>query len=203
MFKRLLKLLQRITPNAPLPDGLVPLLLQWLSDDIGYVQEATLEWQGEKPRYAYFVVKGCLKVNAWNEDGDMYMLRIYRPDTIAAFKEFLTQEASDYEIRVCRNSVVRRISIEGMREIYRLLPGMEKFAFDTALNYNQSKEKLHRDLLAIEQTDDRVLRFYKLFSMLYPAKGSRIRDADIASFLHISRDQLKKARTRLKREGLL
>jgi len=200
VFKSLLKLLQSIRPGVPLPDGLPPLLWSLLSNDITFREETVLEEKDRKPKHAYYVIKGYVKVYAWGLNGYRYLFRIYRPGTIVALMDFIDQNTSEYELVACRKSTVRKISIRGMEQIYATIPGMKEFAYNTALSYNQYKEKLYRDLQALEDVDDRVLAFYRFFPGMLPAQHAVIRSVELAGFLGLSDKRLVMARRALKEE---
>ncbi|WP_276090458.1 cyclic nucleotide-binding domain-containing protein [Pedobacter sp. JY14-1] len=200
VFEALLALLQSIRPEASLPEELAPLLWQVLSKNVEISTDHVLEEKDRRPRHAYYVVKGYVWIYAWGLNGYRYLFRIYRPGTIVALMDFINQEESQYEIVTGKGTTVRKIAVQDMERIYSEIPGMKEFAYYTALRYNQYKEKLHRDLLALEDLDERVLTFYRYFPGMLPANQAPIRSRDLADFLGISVRQLADARSRMKEQ---
>ncbi|MES2455408.1 MAG: Crp/Fnr family transcriptional regulator [Bacteroidota bacterium] len=201
VFKRLMKLLRSLA-RKPLPPELDEVLWNEMMVLPYFYKEDILEDEGQIPGHAYYVVSGYVMVYAWCSNGYRYLFRIYRENTIVAFKDFMNQDKSRYQIVACRNTRVWSVSNEVMTEIYKNMDGMREMALNTVLEYSDSKEKLRNDLLALD-TDDRVLAFYKTFEGLLPARTGPIRDMDIADFLVLTIDELREARKRLKKRGLL
>ncbi|HMI02593.1 MAG TPA: Crp/Fnr family transcriptional regulator [Pedobacter sp.] len=201
-FNRLMALLRSIDPKNPLPEELEPYLLLWMIDEPYCKKERSLEYQGEVPKNAYYVVHGLVKVYAWCPNGYRYLYRIYRENTIVALKCFMDQEVSAFEIVACKNTLVRSISHAHMQKIYKHMEGMREMALKTAFMYSEAQEKLRTDLLALD-VEARLLKFYSLFKGLLPARTGPIRDEDVAGYLILTKIQLKKVRMRLKKLGLI
>lgn len=201
-FKRLMALLRSIDPKNPLHPELETYLLQWMIAEPYCKKERPLEFQGEIPKNAYYVVHGLVKVYAWCPNGYRYLYRIYRENTIVALKCFMDQEVSAFEIVGCKDTLVRSISHEHMQKIYDKMQGMEEMALKTALKYSEAKEKLRNDLLALD-VDTRVLEFYSMFKRLLPARTGPVRDEDVGDYLMMTKELLKRTRIKLRKSGLL
>jgi hypothetical protein len=114
----------------------------------------------------------------------------------------MDQEVSDFEIVACKDTLVWSISHVHMQTIYESMDGMREMALKTAFKYSEALEKLRTDLLALD-VETRILEFYRLFKGLLRARTGPIRDEDSAGFLMMNGELLKRARTRLRRKGLL
>ena len=191
-----------IDPAIPLPEDLEERLWRVMRVEVYCHRERSLVMEGDVPGKAFYVVHGLVKVYAWCADGYRYLYRIYRENTIVALKCFMDQTVSAYDIVACKNSLLWSISNEQMQKIYNDMEGMKEMALKTAFSYSEAKEKLRTDLLVLPM-DVRLLKFYKLFKGLYPARTSPVKDEEIAAYLLLSIDVLRKARRRLKNEGLL
>jgi len=201
-FKRLMALLCSIDPKNPLPLELETYLLLWMIAEPYCRKQRSLEYEGEVPKNAYYVVHGLVKVYAWCPNGYRYLYRIYREHTIVALKCFMDQEVSAFEIVACKDTLVWSISHVHMQTIYERMDGMREMALKTAFKYSEALEKLRTDLLALD-VEARILEFYRLFKGLLPARTGPIRDEDSAGFLMMNGEILKRARTRLRKKGLL
>lgn len=201
-FKRLMALLCSIDPKNPLPEELESYLLLWMIAEPYCKRERSLEYQGEVPKNAYYVVHGLVKVYAWCPKGYRYLYRIYRENTIVALKCFMDQEVSAFEIVACKNTLVWSISQVHMQKIYKGMDGMREMALKTAFMYSEAKEKLRTDLLALD-VEGRLLEFYRLFKGLLPARTGPIRDEDVAGYLILTKELLKRTRMKLRKSGHL
>jgi CRP-like cAMP-binding protein len=201
-LKRLMALLRSIDPKTPLPEELEERLWQVMIVEKIWKKERSLVVEGDIPDKAFYVVNGMVKVYAWHPEGYRYLYRIYRENTIVALKCFMDQTPADYDIVACKGVLLWSISNEEMNKIYADMDGMKEMALNTAFSYSEAKEKLRTDLLILS-VEERVLKFYQLFKGLLPARTSLIWDRDIADFLLLTIDVLRKTRGKLKKAHLL
>ena len=201
-FARLMALLKSIDPAVPLPAELEDYLWENMIVEEFCTKPRVLETEGKVPGQAYYVVRGFVIVYGFDEKQDRYVMRIYRENTIVALNCFMKQTVSVYTIVACKDTLVWSITIGHMKQIYEDMPGMEKMALKTALEYSAAKEDARARLLALD-IEDRVLQFYKRYKGLLPSRKSPIRDACIACFLNMSLAVLRKTRRKLNDKGLL
>ncbi|WP_316791493.1 Crp/Fnr family transcriptional regulator [Pedobacter frigoris] len=201
-FGKLMNVLHGINPDMPLPGPLEPYLWENMGPGPFCKVGRTLEYEGEVPKNAYYVVSGFVIVYGYNSKADRYVMRIYGENTIVAMDCFMRQQVSKYTIVGCKDTLVWSISNTHMQQIYKDLEGMKDVAWQTASKYSDHMEEMKNRLLS-KTMEERVLKFYKYFDRLLPATKSPVRDVDIADYLQMSVASLKQLRRVLKDQGLL
>ncbi|WP_169304300.1 Crp/Fnr family transcriptional regulator [Pedobacter frigoris] len=196
-----MNLLRNIYPDVPLPEGFEEFLWNNMTVEPLYSKVRTLEFEGQKPKKAYFVVSGLVTVHGY-VSGLPFTESIYREHTIVAMNAFMKQEDAVHTITATKDTLVWSISHAAMEEIYRRWPPLKSMALQTALNYLEMKRKRRNSFLAMP-VEERVQEFYKAFKGLLPARTSLIADVDIASYLLVSIDVLRRIRRKLRKKGLL
>jgi CRP-like cAMP-binding protein len=185
-FERLKKLLTKVNPAITLPATFFDYLWKEM-DEITPDPDVPLVRQGDIPKFAYFIIRGFLSVYYVDEEGDKYMKRFYKEDQITAFLSFLEQQPSPYTIVPGKDTLLSRISIAKMEEIYKGWTGMKEFAQLTVMQYEEKKEGI-KDRLMQKKGEQRVLAFYLLYPGLLHSKV--FVDSDIASYLRLTRETL-------------
>ncbi|TKC07676.1 Crp/Fnr family transcriptional regulator [Pedobacter frigoris] len=201
-FEKLMNVLHGINPDMPLPGPLEPYLWENMEPGPFCKQGRSLEHEGAVPKNAYYVVSGFVIVYGFNSKAERYVMRIYGENTIVAMDCFMRQQVSKYTIVGCKDTLVWSISNTHMQQIYKDLEGMKDVAWQTASKYSDHMEEMRSRLLS-KPSEERVLKFYSYFKGLLPATKSPVRDVDIADYLQMSVDWLKKTRRLLKEKGLL
>ncbi|TKC07125.1 Crp/Fnr family transcriptional regulator [Pedobacter frigoris] len=190
-FERLMRLLRSIKPEQPLPVLLEPYLLKNM-DEYSPASGEVLVKQGEKPKFAYFIIRGYIYVYLHDENGGKHVKRFYRENRIVAFLSFLELTNSPYTIVAGHDTLVSKIGIEEMTVIYDTWKGMKEFAQLVVMQYDEVKEGQHLKLLNMA-ADDRVREFYNLYPCMWPPLKARM-DDEIAEYLQISARTLRRIR---------
>lgn len=201
-FEELLTGLQNINPAIPLPLVLRPKLWNGMLVVPEHKEIRVLEQEGEKPKNAYYVVRGYVIVCGYDESTDEYIWRIYQPGTIVALNCFMHRKRSIYTIKTGKKALVWSVGADVMKEIYQEMDGMREFALQTAAAYDERMERGRNILLTLD-IDDRVRKFYKYYPGLLPSRTSLLPDGVVASFLAITKPQLRRTRSKLISAGLL
>ena len=199
-FEKLMTLLRNIYPDVPLPEGFEEFLWDRMKVEPFYRENKILEFQGEKPKNAYYVASGLVTVHGYL-DGVPFTESIYRENTIVALNAFMKQKDADHTITATKGTLVWSISHTTMKEIYRKWPPLKAFALQTALNYLEMKKERRNSFLVMPD-EERVLEFYIAFKGLLPPRNSPMEDKEIASYLLLSIDVLRRVRRKLKKAGL-
>ncbi|WP_316794276.1 Crp/Fnr family transcriptional regulator [Pedobacter frigoris] len=194
-FEKLMTLLRNIYPDVPLPEGFEEFLWIRMTVEPLYKKDKILEFQGEKPKNAYYVVSGLVTVHGYL-DAVPFTESIYRENTIVALNAFMKREDAAHTITATKGTLVWSISHTAMEEIYKEWPPLKALALQTALNYLEMKKERRSSFLAM-LAEDRVLEFYKAFKGLLPVRSSPIKDVDIASYLSTSLKSLRRNRGKL------
>ena len=198
----LMDLLSKVDPNVPLPEELAAFLWSKAEVEPLCLKARDLESEGEIPGKAYYVVRGFVIVNGFDQYLDQYTFRIYRENTIIGMNCFMQQQLSDFTITACKGTLVLSLTHAHLQQAYQEVPGMEQLALKTALAYSDYKESSRAALLVLE-TAEKILRFYHQYKGLLPARQSPIKDASIARFLGMSIITLRRIRDKLFKKGLL
>lgn len=200
-FDRLAGLLRSICPEIPLPLGFEQFLWEHMKVEPLCKVRRVLEWEGLKPKKAYYVVSGLVLVQGY-ADGLPYTASIYREHTIVAMNAFMKGKKAIHQIIGTRDAMVWSIRRESMLLLYQKWPEMKAMALQTALDYIELK-KIQRSALLALCEEERVARFYQVFKGLLPPKQSPLRDKEIASYLSVSEDSLRWYRLKLRQLDLL
>lgn len=176
-------LLQNFSRAKPLPVGLEKELDEWM-DKIRPEQGDVLEPAKAIPEYAYYVIAGYVYVIYEDENAELQVYCFYRNNRIVALRDFVDQEKSDYVIIAGRDTVLGRISIDGMRAIYRKWPDMEGFAKSIVMKYADLQIHLRNHLLRYKP-EERARVFFGLYKCLKPARLIKL-TKEIGLYLGIS-----------------
>jgi CRP-like cAMP-binding protein len=190
-FKKLIKLLTRISGPIPLPIGF-PDELWELMEEYMPVADELLVMQGELVKYAYYIIRGYIYVYFFDEDGNKNVKRFYKEDRIVAFGNFLHRTRSPFYIVAGRDTLLSRISREQMDKIYTRWSQIESFAKDVVMDYDLWKDGLRSKFLRME-VKERVNAFYKYYPCLLPASSVRL-DELVAIYLDVSMRTLSRYR---------
>ncbi|MCW3117385.1 MAG: hypothetical protein JWM28_1467 [Chitinophagaceae bacterium] len=201
-FDELMNGLQSINPDVPLPMTLRSKLWNEMEVEPVCADVQVLEREGEKPKKAYYVVRGFVMVYGYDERTDEYVWRMYRAGSIVALNCFMHRKRSLYTIKAGKKALLWSVGADVMKDIYSGIPGMREMALATSAEYDNRTEQGRNLLLALD-VDERVRKFYKYYHGLLPAKRSPVPDDAVASFLAISKYQLQRVRTKLIRAGVL
>jgi len=201
-FEELMVGLQSINPDIPLPVALRGKLWNKMEVRPERAELSVLEHEGEKPRNAYYVVRGFAMVYGYDDKTDEYVWRLYPPGSIVALNCFMHRKRSLYTIKASKKALVWSVDADVMKGIYNDMEGMREMALATSAEYDNRTERGRNLLLALD-VDDRVRKFYKYYPGLLPAKRSPVPDDAVASYLAISKYQLQRTRNKLIRAGVL
>ena len=142
----------------------------------------------------YFVVSGLLRAYCYNSDGKEITVMFARKDWwITDMNSFVNRSSSTVTLEAIKNSVVLKISYEGLNELFEEVP-----------NFNTLWRILFQNAYCREQ--ERVVQFlthsaverYQLFLQKYPEVASLITQRQLASYLGITPEFLSAIKANLK-----
>nr|WP_316834432.1 cyclic nucleotide-binding domain-containing protein [Pedobacter nutrimenti] len=149
---------------------------------------------------AYFIVSGFIMAYYLDEAGNEHVLKIYRAGEIVAGSSFMNARPSRYYLKIYRDTLVMEVTHAQMQIGYQTIPDMEELARLTVAGF-ENKEVL-RDEMIRKGGEESVLHFYRANPELLPP-GKIIKDHHIASYLHMSVNNLQHIRTFLIKKELL
>lgn len=149
--------------------------------------------EGETCRFEGFVVKGCLRVFAIDNNGYEHVLYFAPEDWwVGDIDSFTTGQPSWLCIQALEDSVVMQISRQGKERLYTELPPTEKLF---RIMGQKALVALQRRMLSmLSQTADER---YLLFVQRYPDLEQRLTQQQVAAYLGITHEFLSKVRKRL------
>ncbi|WP_316834753.1 Crp/Fnr family transcriptional regulator [Pedobacter nutrimenti] len=196
-FKKLIAYLASI--KKPLPEKLEPYLDEVMKAAICRVKH-DIHKQGDVIGKAYYIVRGFMMAYYLDEAGHEHVLRIYSEGEIVAGNGFMNGSASRYYLKIYDDSFVLEITHAQMETGYRTIEKMDELARLTIASF-ENKE-IEKDEKIRKGGEDSVLHFYLSHRGLLPA-GKVIKDAHIASYLHMKISSLTRIRASLIKKGLL
>lgn len=147
--------------------------------------------EGDICRYETFILKGCCRTYELDEKGQEHILQFAPEDWWAGnLYSFLTETASAYAIDCLEDCEVLQISKQGLEDLYRKFPVMERYFRIIIQNAFITLQK--RVMINLSKTGaDR----YKEFIEKYPQIENRVPDHQIASFLGLTPQSLSRIRS--------
>ncbi len=82
IFDSMIETIQAVSPKQPLHPELRPFLDRVMKEHASALDYELLEEIGLKPKNAYYVVSGFVLLIAYDEQGDPYVYRIYRANSM-------------------------------------------------------------------------------------------------------------------------
>ncbi|WP_285009124.1 Crp/Fnr family transcriptional regulator [Pedobacter faecalis] len=183
-------------------EALKRLLQPYSFNNLYYRRPAVLQREGCVPKYAYYVARGFVLVYGYDPECNTYVRAIYDEHSFLALNCFMLQQQSEYTIIACADTLVWRISYPDMERARRGHADCEDIFWRASAECLESAEALKNGLRS-QNPENRVFAFYRKFPCLLPPRKSIVKSRDIASYLLLSHDQLKRFRIRLRDKQLL
>lgn len=195
----IITLLQHLSKARPLPVGLRHKLHHWMR----VIRPKTgdrLELGGKLHNYAYFIVEGFIYVTYIDAETKQVRIKcFYAKDEIAALQNFIDELAGGFTLVAGCDTVLARISLEAMHNIYETWPDMIGFAKSVVGYFDGQKDRL-KDLLTEYGAKISVPHFFELYECLKDGKKVRMRK-EIAGYLGVSTRTLRRYTPKEKKEG--
>lgn len=184
------KLLQRLARPNPLPLGLRPKLQHWMRI-IRPQRDQVLELPNRLHKFAYYIVKGFIYVTYVDPVTKLVQVKcFYTNDEIAALRNFVDEVEGPYTLVAGCDTVLARISLEGMHDIYNTWPDMKDFAKKVVREFEGDKERL-KNRLTQQDAKFSVPIFFHFYPCLEDGMRVRLRP-EIADYLGISPRTLRR-----------
>jgi signal-transduction protein with cAMP-binding, CBS, and nucleotidyltransferase domain len=202
IINKFLMLLQEVEPNRPLPEEFKLMMRSYMLP-LPYCHKPTiLEEEGCVPKYAYYVLRGFVLVYGYDAELNRYVRAIYNEHSFVALNCLMLQRRSEYTIVACADTLVWRISYSDMQLARRRCVDNDDIFWKASAAGMESGEALKNGLRS-RSAQNRTLAFYSKFPCLLPPRKSIVKSPDIADYLMLSCDQLKRIRIALRHKQLL
>lgn len=158
-----------------------------------YLKGQYVVQQGDICKYESFVIKGCLKTFHVDTEGQEHIVMFAVENWWTAdLGSFIAQTPADYNVQCLENTEVFQFPYEKMEELYRQIPGLERF-FRIIIQkaYVASEKRIVRNFSL--PAKERYLKFREQ----YPQIEQRVPQYMIASYLGITKEFLSKIRSQL------
>lgn len=144
-------------------------------------------------RHVYFVARGCLKVTAYDRNGDEATTDlIFEEEWRTAMRSFVNQQPSNERIVSVEPSQLLVISREGFQKLSKEIPAFEQIYKNLLeLSYSRSIERVHT-LMSM----DALTRLRWLLER-HPLIFTRLSNRLIASYLGLSEATLSRLKAKL------
>ncbi len=150
---------------------------------------------GQEVTHQYFVLSGCLRTYYINDAGKEYTLQFAVTDWwISDYTAFFTGGQSMFYIDCVKDSVIYKISKQGMEQLYKEVPAIESFFRVKMERFFASFQKRILADLALT-AEEKFLRFIKN----YPDIEQHIKNYHLASYLGITTESPSRVRHELAR----
>jgi CRP-like cAMP-binding protein len=148
--------------------------------------------QGEVCRYETFILEGCLRVYAIDEQGTEHTLQFGIEDWwVGDLYSFLAGAPSSYMISAIEDTRVLQISRRNLEQLYERVPKFERFFRVIIQNAFIAQQRRINENLSLTG-EERYLRFLAK----YPRLEQRVSQKQIASYLGITPEFLSMIRRR-------
>ena len=147
---------------------------------------------GEKCKYIYFIVKGCLRSYYVDSKGIEHIYQIRMDNNwISDLESFFSQRPSKYYIEALEDSQMLRISFDRLDQLYTEVPSLERYfriLFQKA--YINALDRLNSSMWesAVDRYNDMLKE--------HPDMFQRVPLVYIASYLGITPESLSRIRKR-------
>lgn len=147
---------------------------------------------GETETYLSFVSKGVVRLYIPREENDLTFGFVFENEFVTAFDSFLTQFPSEYQIETLTETILWRISLKDLQEVYKKTNSGNIIGRKMAENMFLLKSK--REISLLSKTAEE--RYLNLFSDR-PNLLQKIPLQYIASYIGVTPQALSRIRKRI------
>jgi len=144
--------------------------------------------RGQKVTTEYLVVKGCLKVTAYDDEGKEYILQFAQENWwVSDYPAYAKAASAETDVQAVEDSYILELTAENRAKMCELVPKMHIFFSRKAFN----------GFIALQQRVLSLLRNsakekYDLLLQQYPELFQRLPQRVIAQYLGVSRETLSR-----------
>lgn len=187
-MKEIRNFIENITPMADSDWQLFSSKLQ----EVELKKHSILLKLGEVEKYMYFISKGIVRYYIPKEETDLTFGFLFENEFVTGYDSFLTQTPSEYQIETLADSILWRISLKELEEVY------EKTSSGNIIGRKMAEKmfliKSKRELSLLSRTAEE--RYLDLFSDR-PKLLQQIPLKYIASYIGVTPQALSRIRRRI------
>ncbi|MBC8152006.1 MAG: Crp/Fnr family transcriptional regulator [Bacteroidetes bacterium] len=181
------KLRQHIEKRVSLTDEEFALVLAHMTEK-NFRKHQFLIQEGERVRYAYFVVSGLLKLTYTDESGKSHIVSFAMEDWWESdFNAFFNQTEATLSLDCLEDTAVFCFSLADFQRLCTGLPKFERFFVHLAIAGSVAAQQRILSLLTTNAQE-----WYEQLIKLYPTLVQRVSKAMLASYLGVSRETLSR-----------
>ncbi|MBL0882653.1 MAG: Crp/Fnr family transcriptional regulator [Chitinophagaceae bacterium] len=185
-------LLQHLKNHIQLTEAEEQIIIDHLTPRT-FKRGAFLTKEGEVNRYTHYIVSGSARVYYIDQTGQEHVIQLGIADCgIRDFSSFIRKTKGILYTEALEKTEVLSFSYDQLQEVYRLVPGMERFF---RLLIQKAYAAFQRRVLESLSMD--AEERYLAFRGLYPDMDQHLPQKHIASYLGMSAEFLSKIKKRV------